>query len=161
MVEIAIPSSFSGDQVVHQRNFRENQMKANKLKIGLCIWFLLFTTLANSGDDSKCSDAMNLGEKAYDRTELAYNAGAKSSAIKYSKAFWDIYDSNRNCKYLEYLASRLEGIGIKHAPKNMTEVPSSGGGGGGGGGGCGIARWKTGSMSRMSFITYMEECDSP
>ncbi|WP_150770746.1 hypothetical protein [Pseudomonas fluorescens] len=153
-------------------------MKAKKLNLSLWIWLLPITALANSGDDLKCSDAIKIGEKAYDRTEVAYNAGAKDSAILYSKSFWDIYDSNRNCTYLKYLASKLEVIGItqsslascdssnitsgnsnkiischKKPQTNETEPPS-----GGGGAPC-ISMLKKGSRSHVEYIAYMEKCD--
>jgi hypothetical protein len=129
-------------------------MKENKLKIALCIGLLSFTTLANAGDNLKCSDAMKIGAKAYDRTALAYNAGSKNTAIIYSKAFWDIYDSNRDCEYLGALASKLEQIGITNSSRNTTKPPSAGGG-------CVTSKFGRGSVSHFNFITYMEECDYP
>lgn len=98
-------------------------MRTNSLIIVLCIELLSFVTIAKAGDGLECSSAEEFGQKAYDRTATAYNSGDTNTAIMYSKAFWDIYESNGSCIFLKNLASRLNSIGITNS--SVVSCPQS------------------------------------
>lgn len=95
-------------------------MKAITLMLALWLGLLSFTTMAEAGDNQECATADGDAEEAYDKTKDAFNSGNKDKANWHSKAFFVVYERNRNCPFIKVLADNLKKIGI-----NETSVASS------------------------------------
>lgn len=95
-------------------------MKAITLMLALWLGLISFTTMAEAGDNQECATADEDAQEAYDKTKDAFDSGNKDKANWQSKAFFEVYERNRNCPFIKVLADNLKKIGI-----NKTSVASN------------------------------------
>lgn len=98
-------------------------MKHIKIIVGLCFGFYSLATLAEVGDGQECTAAEDAAAKIYDQIATAYNSGHEKEAITYSGSFWNIYEKNENCNFIEELAEILKYMGINKSSTTSPDAP--------------------------------------